>query len=195
MISRSASRMVSRTLASLFPRQSVSPAISWSIRSDAFIGSLSLQFLCRFRSLRKKSSNNVAFPHPQSRNQQYGEKDIPNSPSVVWSIRRRIINVTEYRNATDNVNPAKNRTFGSLLHDEILLYLSETPRHLRLLCALDGQWGSWIPTCFAYSAFNPCPPNFIASGPTMRPMGFPARSRSSTYKQMCHPAAPIAMKR
>src|SRR5690348_1444306 len=44
MISRSASRMVLRTLASVLPRQSVSPAISWSIRSDGFIGSLCLQF-------------------------------------------------------------------------------------------------------------------------------------------------------
>src|SRR3984957_12818331 len=38
-ISRSASRMVLRTLASVLPRQSVSPAISWSIRSDGFMGS------------------------------------------------------------------------------------------------------------------------------------------------------------
>src|SRR6267378_6289269 len=39
MISRSASRMFLRMLASVLPRQSVSPAISWSIRSDGFIGS------------------------------------------------------------------------------------------------------------------------------------------------------------
>src|SRR5579864_6558697 len=35
----------------------------------------------------------------------------------------------------------------------------------------------------------------MASGPTMRPMGVPLRRRSRTSKQMCHPAAPIAMKR
>src|ERR1700731_1688606 len=35
----------------------------------------------------------------------------------------------------------------------------------------------------------------MASGPTMRPMGAPLRRRSSTSKQMCHPAAPIEMKR
>src|SRR5216683_7143721 len=45
MISRSASRMLLRMLASVLPRQSVSPAISWSIRSDGFIGSLCLPFL------------------------------------------------------------------------------------------------------------------------------------------------------
>ena len=31
--------------------------------------------------------------------------------------------------------------------------------------------------------------------PTMRPMGVPLRRRSRTSKQMCHPAAPIEMKR
>src|SRR5437899_864300 len=35
----------------------------------------------------------------------------------------------------------------------------------------------------------------MASGPTMRPMGVPLRRRSRTSKQMCHPAAPIEMKR
>src|SRR4029077_534141 len=117
MISRSASRMLLRMLASVLPRQSVSPAISWSMRSDGFIGSLCLQFLSRFHSLRKKSSNDVAFPHPQPRKEQNRKKDIPNSGGVVWSIRRRIINVPDYRNAKDNVNPSKNRTFGGLFHD------------------------------------------------------------------------------
>src|SRR4029077_11197134 len=117
MISRSAARMVLRTLASVFPRQSVSPAISWAMRSDGFIGSLCLQFLPRFHSLRKKSSNDVAFPHPQPRKKQNRKKDIPDSGCVVLSIRRRIIDVTNHRNATDDVNPAKNRTLGSLFHD------------------------------------------------------------------------------
>jgi hypothetical protein len=93
--------MLLRMLANVLPRQSVSFAISSSIRSDGFIGSLCLEFLSRFhassfiekgtnaspvrylwqgtamlaairrsvllgRSVRHKSSNNVAFPHPQS---------------------------------------------------------------------------------------------------------------------------------
>src|SRR4029078_13338865 len=38
--------------------------------------------------------------------------------------------------------------------------------------ALDGQLGGSMPNCFAYSAWSRWkPPNFIASGPTMRPMG------------------------
>src|SRR5260221_3642121 len=45
IMSWSSSRMLLRTLASVLPRQSVSPAITWSIRSDGFIGSLCLPFL------------------------------------------------------------------------------------------------------------------------------------------------------
>src|SRR6266478_3165466 len=45
IISQSASRMLLRMLANVLPRQPVSPAISWSIRSDGFIGSLCLPFL------------------------------------------------------------------------------------------------------------------------------------------------------
>src|SRR5262249_22928846 len=41
MISGSTSRMALRTLASVLPRQPGSPAISWSICSDGFIGPLS----------------------------------------------------------------------------------------------------------------------------------------------------------
>ena len=67
-------------------------------------------------SLRNKSSNDVAFPHPKSRKQQHRKKDIPDTGRVVVSIRRRIINVAEYRNATDDVNPAKNRSFGRFFH-------------------------------------------------------------------------------
>src|SRR5580700_9336752 len=100
MISRSASRMLLRMLASVLPRQSVSPSISWSIRSDGFIGSLSLQFLSRLgRSLRNKSSNNMAFPHPQSRNGHYGKKDKPSSGGVGGKFFKRTIDITEYRNA------------------------------------------------------------------------------------------------
>src|SRR5258707_7067941 len=86
MISRSASRILLRMAASVLPRQSVSPAISWSIRSDGFIGSLYLQFLFRFhassfigRSLRNKSSKDMAFPHPTSRKEHYRDDDKPNT--------------------------------------------------------------------------------------------------------------------
>src|SRR5271163_2245027 len=48
MISRSAPRMLLRMVAKVLPRQSVSPAISWSIRCDGFIGFLCLQLLSHF---------------------------------------------------------------------------------------------------------------------------------------------------
>src|SRR5258708_8624169 len=54
MISRSASRMLLRMPASVLPRQSVSFAISRSILSDGFIGSLCLEFWSRF--MRPQSS-------------------------------------------------------------------------------------------------------------------------------------------
>src|SRR5437870_394518 len=45
---------------------------------------------------------------------------------------------------------------------------------LQRFAALGGQLGVSVPNCLAYSAFSRCqPPNFIASPPTMRPMGVP----------------------
>src|SRR5947207_8623104 len=196
-ISRSASRMLLRMLASVLPRQSVSPAINWSIRSDGFIGSLCLRILVPFscessycrsvllgRSLRKKSSNDMAFPHPQSRKNKHRNEDKPSGGGVVWNLVKRAINVTEYRNAKDEVNPAKNRTCGSfgggLCGDEGRLlqgrFHGVLPPTLQRFGALGGQPGVSTPNCLAYSAFSRCqPPNFIASGPTMRPMGVPLR--------------------
>src|SRR5258705_6006545 len=83
--------MFLRMLASFLPRQSVSPAISSSIRSDGFIGSLYLEFLSRFHassligpSLRNKSSKDMAFPHPKSRKDNYRHEDKSSSGGVVW---------------------------------------------------------------------------------------------------------------
>src|SRR5262249_51471766 len=65
------------------------------------------------------------------------------------------------------------------------------PLTLQRFGASGCQPGVSTPNCFAYSAFNRCqPPNFMASGPTMRPIGSPASSLSSTSKQICQPAAP-----
>ena len=67
---------------------------------------------------------------------------------IIRSIRRRIINVTEDRNATDDVNPAEKRTFGDFRHD---FYDS----------ALGRQLGLSTPNSLAYSAFSRSQPNFI----------------------------------
>src|ERR1700733_5611036 len=63
------------------------------------------------RSLRKKSSNDMAFPHPQSRKNKHRNEDKPGGGGIVWNLVKRAINVTEYRNAKDEVNPAKNQTY------------------------------------------------------------------------------------
>jgi len=129
IISRSASRMVLRMPASVLPRQSASPTIRWSIRSDGFIGSLYLQFLSRFDPSRPISSNEssdeMAFPHPKSRKEQYRKKDIANTEGIISGVRRRIINITNDRNAKDDVNPAKNPTWDASVHDVMSPFLRD----------------------------------------------------------------------
>jgi hypothetical protein len=58
----------------------------------------------------------MAFPHPQSRKDHYRNEDKPSSGSIVWNLVKWTIDITEYRNGKDDVNPAKNRTFGGLFH-------------------------------------------------------------------------------
>lgn len=65
---------------------------------------------------RKKASDDMTFPHPESRKDDYGEIDEPEVGKVLHGLRRRPINVTNERQGKDNVNPAKNRTLGGVLH-------------------------------------------------------------------------------
>src|SRR5882762_3818005 len=69
------------------------------------------------RSFRNKSSNDMAFPHPQSRKDHYRKEDKPSCGGVVRKSFKRTIDITEYRNTKDDVNPAKNRAFGGFIHD------------------------------------------------------------------------------
>jgi len=59
----------------------------------------------------------MAFPHPQSRKDHYRKEDKPSCGGIVWKSFKRTIDITKYRNAKDDVNPAKNRTFGGIFHD------------------------------------------------------------------------------
>ena len=73
-----------------------------------------------FKSLGRSSyepSNDMALPHPQSRKNHYRKEDKPNSRGVIWNLFKRTINVADYRNGKDDVDPAKNRAFGGLIHD------------------------------------------------------------------------------
>src|ERR1700747_2245505 len=71
------------------------------------------------RFLRDKPPNDMAFPHPQSRKDHYRDEDEPSRAGVIWNFVKRTINITDDRNAKDDVNPAKNRTFGGLFHELI----------------------------------------------------------------------------
>ena len=51
----------------------------------------------------------MAFPHPQSRKDHYGDDDKPSGGGVAGKLFKRTINVTEYRNTEGDVDPAKNR--------------------------------------------------------------------------------------
>src|SRR6202171_3453979 len=132
----------------------------------------------------------MAFPHPKSRQDKYRNEDKPSSGGVVWNLFKRTINITEYRNGKDDVNPAKNRTFGGFFH----FYLSSF--YSLLLSRLRRPVGCFDTELLAVLRIQPLPAAELhGSAPTMRPIGSPARSRSRTSKQMCQPAAPHEMKR
>src|SRR5579871_6013172 len=59
----------------------------------------------------------MALPHPKPRKKHNGNDKKPNAGGVLGDLFKRAINVAEYRNTEDDVNPAKNRTCGCLLHD------------------------------------------------------------------------------
>ena len=62
----------------------------------------------------------MAFPHPKSRKDNYRKIDKPKKWEVLQSFRRRTINVTEDRKGKEDVNPAKKRTSGALVHDVVM---------------------------------------------------------------------------
>ena len=61
----------------------------------------------------------MAFPHPQPRKDHYRKEDKPSCGGIAWKVFKRTINITEYRNAKDEVNPAKNRTLGDSIHGRL----------------------------------------------------------------------------
>ena len=61
----------------------------------------------------------MAFPHPQSGKDNYRDRDEPNDGRVVRKFFKRTVNISDYRNGKDDVNPAKDRTFGGFIHDLI----------------------------------------------------------------------------
>jgi len=96
----------------------------WVARPDVRVKAATrrLEVICSIllgRSFRNKSSKDMAFPHPQSRKDHYRKEDKPSCGGIVWKFFKRTINITEYRNGKDDVNPAKNRTLGGIIHGRL----------------------------------------------------------------------------
>src|SRR5712672_1148413 len=109
--------MRSRTFASVLPRQSPSFLILSSINAEAdstltslFMNSSNFVFKFSYARRYLQPPHPVAFPHPQSRKNHYRNEEIPCRPGVVRNLFKRTINIADYRNAKDDVNPAKNTT-------------------------------------------------------------------------------------
>jgi hypothetical protein len=72
------------------------------------------------RSFRNQSSKDMALPHPQSRQDHYRKEDKPGCGGVAGKLFKRTIDITQYRNAKDDVNPAKNRALGRITDHDCL---------------------------------------------------------------------------
>jgi hypothetical protein len=59
----------------------------------------------------------MALPHPKTGKGNHRDRDIANNGSVVWKFLKGTIDITDYRNGKDEVNPAKNRTHDASVHD------------------------------------------------------------------------------
>ena len=73
----------------------------------------------------------MTFPHPQSGKDHYRNEDKPSRRGVVWNFLKRTINITEYRDAKDDVNPAKNRALGCVTDHFVFLLDSRILSRLR----------------------------------------------------------------
>src|SRR6185437_998779 len=56
----------------------------------------------------------MSLPHPQSGKDHERKEDKPSRRGIAWKFVKRTIDITEYRNGKDEVNPAKNRTLGGI---------------------------------------------------------------------------------
>ena len=90
------------------------------------------------RSPPNESSDDMAFPHPPSRKSHRWKEDIPGWTSVARKFFKRTIDITQYRNTKDEVNPPNNRTLRDILHDDLVLHWSAAAGGLDLrLFSLD----------------------------------------------------------
>ena len=99
--------------------------VATDFRSRQHLKLLGRSFLCR-----NKSSKDMAFPHPQSRKDHCRKEDKPSCRGIVWKFFKWTINITEYRNGKDDVNPTKNRTLSALVHDWLFHGFCDPPRFM-----------------------------------------------------------------
>jgi hypothetical protein len=72
------------------------------------------------QSFGKGPSNGMAFPHPEARKNHDGKKDKTSSGGILWKFVKRTVDITENRNANDDVNRAKNPTLVYVYaHDQV----------------------------------------------------------------------------
>src|SRR6185437_13761671 len=74
------------------------------------------------RSFRKKPASDMTFPHPKSRKDKCGNEDEPSGRGVVGNLVKRAVNVADYRNSQDDMNPAANGTLSGITHMQVLLW-------------------------------------------------------------------------
>ena len=67
-------------------------------------------------------------PHPKSRQDDHRNGGKSNNGGVIGNLFERTINITDDRNAENQVNPAKNRTLGGIRHDRLLIVASRRAR-------------------------------------------------------------------
>jgi hypothetical protein len=197
MISRSASRMLLRMLASVLPRQSVSscdqlvntfrwihwismPPNSCPVSCEQFYWVTGCTASC-WADLFEISRRRTWPFHIQIPKGALQERRQTEHGGVLWKFFKRTINITEYRNAKDDVNPAKiERLVASFRADSMGFssFCNCFAIHLdsRLLSRLRRPVGRFHTELLGVLRVQPLPAAELHRlGPTMRPMGVPLR--------------------
>ena len=109
------------------------------------------------RSPRNKSSKDMAFPHPKSRSDHYGNNDKPNTAGVLWNFFKRTVNITEYRNAKNDGNPATiDRLVASFMNILPSIYRRHPLIYSGLALNCPGRFQSLRAKTCSRAAENPC---------------------------------------
>lgn len=64
----------------------------------------------------------MALPHPQTGKDHCRYEDEPSAKGILRNFVKRTIDIADYWDAEDEVNPANNRTFGGVFHGSFMLH-------------------------------------------------------------------------